>query len=170
MSRAGNAPPIAWTAEPLPALDGGALAPGQFTGKVVLVVNTASFCGYTPQYDGLARLWRDYRDRGLAVLGVPSNDFGRQEPGSAAEIKSFCELTYGVDFPMLSKQEVIGPKAHPLYRWAAEAGGGEAVPQWNFHKILIGRDGKFIAAFPSDVEPGNKTLLKAIEKALAAES
>jgi glutathione peroxidase len=159
--------PLVWAREPLPTLEGGLLAPADLEGKVVLMVNTASFCGYTPQYKGLARLWQDYRGRGLVVLGVPSNDFGAQEPGSDSEIKGFCELTYGVDFPMLSKQDVIGPQAHPLYLWAAAAGGPAAVPQWNFHKILIGRDGRFIAAFPSAVEPTDATLIKAIEAALA---
>ena len=115
------------------SIDGGKLPFSAWKGRPVLVVNTASFCGYTPQYETLEKLWRSYKDRGLVLLGVPSNDFGQQEPGSAAEIKQFCE-TYDVSFPLSRKEKVIGPEAHPFYRWiAAELGEGSA-PRWNFHK------------------------------------
>ena len=110
-------------------------------GRPVLVVNTASFCGYTPQYRDLEALWRRYRERGLVVLGVPSNDFGQQEPGSAAEIKQFCETNYQVDFPLTEKYRVIGGDAHPFYRWVAAQLGEAGAPRWNFHKYLIGPDG-----------------------------
>ena len=145
------------------AIAGGPLALSDYAGKAVLVVNTASFCGFTRQYEGLQRLWERYRDRGLVVLGVPSNDFGGQEPGSAAEIKAFCEVTYGIDFPMTSKVEVKGPSAHPFYRWAgAELGA----PRWNFHKYLVGPDGGLRAAFGTRVEPDDESLGAAIEAAL----
>ncbi len=111
-------------------------------GRPVLVVNTASFCGYTPQYRDLEALWQRYRERGLVVLGVPSNDFGQQEPGSAAEIKQFCETNYAVDFPLAQKCRVIGGEAHPFYRWVAESLGEAGTPRWNFHKYLIAPDGE----------------------------
>jgi len=164
---AADAPPLDWSTLPLPALEGGELRPESFAGKVVLVVNTASFCGYTPQYQGLQTLWQDYRDRGLVVLGVPANDFGAQEPGSDGEIKRFCEGSYGVDFPMLSKQSVVGPSAHPLYRWAAQATGPAGLPKWNFHKLLVGRDGRLAAWFPTSASPSGDQVRTAIEAALA---
>lgn len=166
-SMAADAPPLDWSSLPLPALEGGQLPAASLVGKVVLVVNTASFCGYTPQYQGLQALWQDYRDRGLVVLGVPANDFGAQEPGSDGEIKRFCEGSYGVDFPMLSKQSVIGPAAHPLYRWAAQATGPAGLPKWNFHKLLVGRDGRLAAWFPTSASPGSDQVRTAIEAALA---
>jgi glutathione peroxidase len=137
-----------------------------FKGEVVLMVNTASQCGYTPQYEGLQRLQATYEGKGFSVIGVPSNDFGGQEPGSAEQIRSFCEANYGVTFPMAAKTPVTGKSAHPLYRWAAAELGPEAQPKWNFHKILIGRDGKPIAAFPSGVAPESPKLVKAIEAAI----
>src|SRR5262249_54993644 len=114
----------------------------QYRGKALLIVNTASKCGFTPQYKGLQALYDKYKGRGLVVIGVPSNDFGAQEPGSAAEIKSFCELNYGVTFPMTSKYAVTGNSAHAFYKWAYEALGFGAAPKWNFHKYLASRDGK----------------------------
>ena len=122
-----------WSTLPLPAIGGGPLDAAQFRGRVVLVVNTASKCGFTPQYEGLEALWRVYRDRGLVVLGVPSNDFGAQEPGTNSDVTSFCRLSYGVDFPLMEKQTVTGGGAHPLYRWAAERTGPLGTPRWNFH-------------------------------------
>lgn len=159
-----------WAALPLPAIDGGTLAPDAFQGKAVLVVNTASQCGYTGQYEGLQKLWAGRRDRGLVVLGVPSNDFGGQEPGSNAQVASFCELNYGVDFPLMEKQSVTGPQAHGFYRWAASVTGPQGVPRWNFHKILIGRDGRLLEWFGSAVTPESATLTAAVDKALAQSS
>ncbi|MGK9235177.1 glutathione peroxidase [Inquilinus limosus] len=158
--------PLDWSALPLPKLEGGAFAPDAFAGKVVLVVNTASFCGFTRQYSGLQELWARHRGRDFVLLGVPSNDFGAQEPGSAGEIKEFCETSFGIDFPMLAKQPVVGAEAHPLYRWAAQQDPA-AVPKWNFHKLLIGRDGTLLAAFPSAAEPTGPEVAKAVDAALA---
>jgi glutathione peroxidase len=149
-------------------LMGGQIDLSAFKGKVVLVVNTASECGYTGQYAGLERLWKARRSDGLVIVGVPSNDFGGQEPGSAAEIKKFCELNYGVSFPMAAKYSVKGPNAHPFYRNSFRVLGAKAEPKWNFHKILIGKDGRPLAAFPSAVTPDSKELAQAINAALAA--
>jgi glutathione peroxidase len=150
------------------ALQGGDLPLAQYRGKVVLVVNVASQCGFTPQYNGLEKLWQDYRDRGLVVLGVPSNDFGAQEPGSAAEIQQFCESKYAVDFPLTAKVPVTGAKAHPLYKWFEARLGEEGRPRWNFHKYLIAPDGHLIAGYSSRVAPDDKKLLKAIDDNLPA--
>ncbi len=136
----------------------------QYAGKVTLVVNTASYCGFTSQYQGLEDLFAKYQSKGLVVLGFPSNDFGQQEPGSAKEIADFCFNTYGVKFPMFSKAVVIGPKRNALYDTLAKATG--KTPQWNFHKYLIDRNGKVLASFASDVAPNSKALISAIEKAL----
>ena len=136
----------------------------QYAGKVVLVVNTASFCGFTGQYEGLEALYASYKARGLVVLGFPSNDFGKQEPGSDKEIADFCYNTYAVKFPMFSKTVVSGPGRTPLYAALAEATGES--PRWNFHKYLIDRSGKVVASFASKVEPQAKPLLAAIDKAL----
>lgn len=149
-----------------PAIDGGELPLKAWAGKAVLVVNTASFCGFTPQYRELEAVWRRYRDRGFVVLGVPSNDFGAQEPGQAAQIKQFCE-TYDVSFPLADKQIVVGGKAHPFYRWiAAELGEGGA-PRWNFHKYLIAPDGTLAGAWPSSVKPDSPTITREIDALLA---
>ncbi|HZT89897.1 MAG TPA: glutathione peroxidase [Stellaceae bacterium] len=137
-------------------------------GRPVLVVNTASFCGYTPQYRDLQALWRKYRDRGLVVLGVPSNDFGQQEPGSADEIKEFCDSRYAVDFPLTEKVRVIGAAAHPFYRWIADTLGEDAAPRWNFHKYLIGPDGELAGTWPSQVEPIDGPITDEIERLLSA--
>jgi glutathione peroxidase len=166
MAAAGQ-PNLDWAALPLVAIDGTAQPPQTFQGKVVLVVNTASECGFTPQYEGLQAVWREYRDKGLVVLGVPSNDFGGQEPGGNAQVQSFCQVNYGVDFPLLEKQAVTGSAAHPLYRWAAAQTGALGVPRWNFHKLLIGRDGRLIDWFASTTEPGAPKVKAALDKALA---
>ena len=137
----------------------------QYGGKVALVVNTASYCGYTSQYEGLEALYAKYRDRGLVVLGFPSNDFGGQEPGGSKQIADFCFNTYGVKFPMFAKSVVTGKKANPLHAQLASA-TGEA-PEWNFHKYLVGKDGKVIASYASKVTPLDGKLVGAIEKALA---
>lgn len=136
----------------------------QYAGKVVLVVNTASYCGFTGQYEGLEALYARYQAKGLVVLGFPSNDFGQQEPGSAKEIADFCFNTYGVKFPMLDKSVVVGPKRNALYAELAKATG--VSPKWNFHKYLIDRRGKVVASYPSEVEPGNSQLVGALEAAL----
>jgi len=149
-----------------PAIDGGTLRLADFKGKPVLVVNTASECGYTPQYADLQQLWRRYRERGLVVLGVPSNDFGAQEPGGESEIKSFCQTNYGVDFPMTAKQTVIGGGAHPFYRWIAAELGEDAAPRWNFHKYLVAPDGSLAGLWPSNIEPLAPEITAAIEAAL----
>jgi glutathione peroxidase len=149
-----------------PAIEGGALPLKAWRGKAILVVNTASFCGFTPQYKDLEALWGKYKDRGLVVLGVPSNDFGQQEPGSAKEIKAFCE-SYDVSFPLTDKQKVIGPEAHPFYRWIAAELGDAGVPRWNFHKYLIDGQGEIAGAWPSRVTPLSTDVTGAIEQALA---
>ena len=136
----------------------------QYSGKVVVVVNTASFCGFTPQYQGLEALYAKYKDRGLVVLGFPSNDFS-QETGSNKEIADFCENTFGVKFPMFAKSSVKGPEASPLYQQLAQLSG--TAPRWNFHKYLLGRDGKLVDNYSSLTGPDNKGLVRAIEQQLA---
>jgi glutathione peroxidase len=136
----------------------------QYSGKVVLVVNTASYCGFTTQYQGLEALYATYEKRGLVILGFPSNDFGQQEPGNAKQIADLCFNTYGVKFPMFSKVEVVGPQRNALYAQLLQA--TQAAPQWNFHKYLIARDGRRVTSFASAVAPGSKTLVSAIESAL----
>jgi glutathione peroxidase len=149
------------------AIEGGRMPLEQWRGKVLLVVNTASFCGFTPQYEGLQALSQRYVQRGLVVVGVPSNDFGGQEPNSEAEILGFCKGAYNVTFPLTSKQVVSGREAHPFYRWAVDRLGAGAAPKWNFHKYLVGRDGTLIGAFPTRVTPQAPELIPAIETALA---
>lgn len=148
------------------AIDGTPLPMSDFKGRPVLLVNTASECGFTPQYEGLQTLWESYRDRGLVVLGVPSNDFGGQEPGSEAEIKEFCEATFSVDFPLTEKQVVIGGEAHPLYRWIEDSLGEAGTPRWNFHKYLIDGEGELAGAWPSSVKPLSAEIREAVETAL----
>jgi glutathione peroxidase len=137
----------------------------QYKGKVTLVVNTASYCGFTKQYEGLEALYAKYQDKGLVVLGFPSNDFGKQEPGSSKEIADFCFNTYGVKFPMFAKSSVQGGEANPLYVELIKATG--TTPKWNFYKYLIDRKGKVVAAYGSTTKPEDKTLVTEIEKALA---
>ncbi|MEM8518244.1 glutathione peroxidase [Janthinobacterium sp. CAN_S7] len=137
----------------------------QYAGKVVLVVNTASYCGFTNQYQGLEALYAKYGSKGLVVLGFPSNDFGKQEPGNSKEIADLCYNTYGVKFPMFAKSVVSGPAPNPLYAELIKQTG--KTPGWNFHKYLIDRNGKVVESFPSKVTPDDKKLLGAVEKALA---
>lgn len=137
-----------------------------YAGKVLLVVNTASFCGNTPQYEGLERLHQKYSGRGLVVVGFPSNDFGQQEPGSEKEIAEFCKMTYGVKFPMAAKTTVVGASAHPFFRQLAKVGG--AVPEWNFHKYLIDRSGSRVVSFDSGIAPESPAIVSKIESLLAA--
>ena len=136
----------------------------QFRGKVLLVVNTASECGYTPQYEGLEGLYRRYRDKGFAVLGFPANDFGGQEPGSNKQIAQFCRVNYGVTFPMFAKTSVVGANANPLYRTLATLTGKP--PRWNFHKYLLDKAGQPVAVFESAVEPADPRVTAQIEKLL----
>ena len=147
-------------------LDGNDIRLVDQTGRPVLVVNTASLCGYTPQYAGLETLWTRYRARGLLVLGVPSNDFGGQEPGGASDIHGTAHK-HGVTFPLTEKVAVKGDAAHPFYRWAALQKPAET-PRWNFHKYLVGRDGTLAAAFASAVEPTDTRVVVAVEKELPA--
>lgn len=151
----------------LPSIGGGEIRLKDFAGAAILLVNTASECGFTPQYKDLEALWRERKGKGLVVIGVPSNDFGAQEPGGEPEIKAFCEKNYGVTFPLAAKQRVIGPGAHPLYRWIAAELGEDAAPKWNFHKYLIGPDGALAGTWPSRVAPRAPELARAIEETLA---
>ncbi|HSK40451.1 MAG TPA: glutathione peroxidase [Arenibaculum sp.] len=148
------------------AMDGTPLPLAAFEGKAVLIVNTASFCGFTRQYAALQSLWESYRDRGLVVLGVPSNDFGRQEPGSNAQIRDFCETTFSIDFPMTEKVKVTRSDAHPFYRWAGTELGPLAKPRWNFHKYLVGPDGKLVTWFSTITPPRSGRLVSAVERTL----
>jgi glutathione peroxidase len=147
-------------------IDGQTHSLAEYKGKVLLVVNTASQCGSTPQYAGLEGLWRHYRDQGLVVLGFPSNDFGEQEPGDEAEIKTFCTTMYKTSFPLYAKVKVLGEGQSPVYRFLS-ADYGE--PKWNFHKYLVSREGRVIKAFPSSIPPEDATLRAAIEAALTQE-
>jgi len=149
-----------------PGLAGGTVNLAHYKGKVVLVVNVASRCGLTPQYEGLQRLWEQKGTKGLVVLGVPSNDFGAQEPGSEKDIQSFCSTKYSVSFPMTGKQAVIGGSAHPFYRWVVAEAGEAAAPKWNFHKVLIGKSGELAGVFGSRTDPADKDMVAAIDSAL----
>ena len=146
-------------------LEGGHLRLAEHAGKPILVVNTASLCAYTPQYEGLQQLWTRFRDKGLLVIGVPSNDFGGQEPGGAAEIDHTAHGDYGVTFPLTEKASVKGAAAHPFYQWAARQRPLE-VPRWNFHKYLVGSDGHIAAAFSSEIEPSDVRIVAAVAKEL----
>lgn len=147
----------------LEALEGGALPLSDFRGRVLLVVNTASFCGYTPHYAALQRLHARFEPRGFAVIGVPSNDF-RQESTEAARIRAFCDTMYGITFPLAGLTRVTGREAHPLFAWLAARAGGP--PRWNFHKYLVARDGRAVRGFPTATEPEAPVLLRALEAAL----
>jgi glutathione peroxidase len=149
-----------------PALAGGGIGLADYAGKPLMVVNTASLCGFTPQYAGLQQLWAEFGGRGLTIIGVPSNDFGSQEPGGAAEIGNTAHHQYGVTFPIAAKASVKGENAHPFYKWAAEARPKD-VPRWNFHKYLIGRDGYLAEVFPESVEPTDTRIKTAIARALS---
>lgn len=149
-----------------PGIEGGDVALGDFAGRPVLVVNTASRCGFTYQYEALQSLYARYRDRGLVVLGVPSNDFGGQELATEAKVKEFCEVAFGVDFPLTEITKVRGPTAHPFYKWAADTLGAAKAPRWNFHKYLIAPDGRLLAAFGTKTEPLDDAVVGAIEPLL----
>ena len=145
------------------SIEGQPLPLSAYRGKALLVVNTASFCGFTRQYADLQAVWSRYRDRGLVVLGVPSNDFGNQEPGSDAEIKQFCEVNFDVDFPLTAKVHVVGEEAHPFYGWAAEVLGAGSIPRWNFHKYLVSPEGELVASFSTMTSPSSPAVIRAIE-------
>lgn len=151
----------------LPALDGSPNVLGPLAGKVTLAVNVASRCGLTPQYTGLEQLHEELRDKGFTVVGLPCNQFGKQEPGTAAEIAEFCSATYGVTFPMSGKLDVNGPGRHPLYAWLTDPKNGfPGDIQWNFEKFLIGRDGRVLRRYPPTTPPSDKGLLADIAAAL----
>ena len=152
----------------LKTIDGKPMPMAQYKGKVVLLVNTASMCGFTPQYEGLQQLHDSYKAKGFTVVGVPSGDFGGQELGTNSEVKQFCESKFGIKFPMAEKSVVKGPKAIPVYKWAAATLGDASTPQWNFHKYLVGKDGKLIAAFGSRTTPLSPEVTGAVTKALSA--
>ncbi|MFL5322283.1 MAG: glutathione peroxidase [Myxococcaceae bacterium] len=147
------------------SLDGKPVDLSTYKGKVLLVVNTASECGFTPQYQGLEKLYEQLKEKNVVVLGFPSNDFGGQEPGTAPEIKKFCELRFHVQFPMMEKVKTKGPDQSPIYKFLSSKHGE---PQWNFHKYVVGKDGQVAAAFKSDVKPDSPELKRAIDAALAA--
>jgi glutathione peroxidase len=151
-----------------PGLEGGDIRLADFAGKPILVVNTASLCGYTPQYAGLQQLWTRFGERGLMIIGVPSNDFGGQEPGSAADIDATAHRQYGVGFPLAAKAVVKGPNAHPFYKWAAVERPLET-PHWNFHKYLVGHDGRIAAVFPTETEPIDPHVIAAIAREIGRE-
>jgi glutathione peroxidase len=146
-------------------IDGESVELSRYQGKALLIVNVASQCGYTSQYAGLQKLYTDYADKGLVVLGFPSNDFGGQEPGSEAEIKHFCSSKFGVTFPMFAKVKVVGQEKHPLYQLLSKSTGGEDVG-WNFEKFLVDRNGLVVARFKSGVKPSDAILISAIDEAL----
>ena len=147
-------------------LDGSDLKLNEYKGKVIIVINVASQCGFTKQYDDMQKIWEKYQSKGIIMLGVPSNDFGNQEPGDSKEIKNFCDAKFGISFPMTEKVVVKGDKAHPFFKWAKENHGKSAIPKWNFHKIIIGKDGKVHDTFGSITNPSSQKFIISIEKAL----
>ena len=150
-----------------PSIEGGQLSLSDYQGKVLLVVNTASQCGFTPQYTALQALWSQYRDKGLVVIGVPSDDFGGQELDSEQQVKEFCEVNFDIDFPMTAITKVKGGNAHAFYQWAGQQVGMMGKPKWNFHKFLIGRDGQMADWFSSMTTPDSQKIKKSVDAALA---
>ena len=148
------------------SINGGELDLSSFKGKTILLVNVASKCGFTNQYDDLQNLYDNFKDKGLIVIGIPTNQFGGQEPGSEKEIKNFCETNFNITFPMTSKYEVKGDNAHPIYIWAKDSFGKSTVPKWNFHKILINKNGKIEDTFASFTGPLSNKVVKKIEQIL----
>ena len=144
------------------SIDGSLIKLNKYREKVIVVVNVASRCGYTTQYEDLQKLWSEYKRKNLVILGVPTNNF-RQEPGNNKEIKNFCETNFGITFPMTEKISVIGNNSHPFYKWARKDYGIGAIPKWNFHKIIIGKDGKVAETFSSITKPSSKKFTKTIE-------
>ena len=147
-------------------IDGEELNLSSFKGQTILLVNVASNCGFTKQYDDLQKLYDIYKDRGLVVFGIPSNQFGGQEPGSNSEIKDFCETNFNITFPITSKYDVKGNNAHPIYIWAKETYGKSTIPKWNFHKILINKNGKIEDTYASFTKPMSKKIIKRLEQIL----
>ena len=148
------------------SINGDELNIAGMNGKTILLVNVASNCGFTKQYDELQKLYDNYRDKGLIVIGVPSNQFGGQEPGTESEIKDFCETNFNITFPITSKYDVKGSNAHPIYLWAKETYGKSAVPKWNFHKILINKEGKIEDTYLSFTNPLSNKITKKLEQIL----
>ena len=148
------------------SINGDELKLSTFNGKTILLVNVASKCGFTKQYNDLQKLYDDFKDKGLVVIGVPTNQFGGQEPGTEIEIKNFCETNFNITFPMTSKYDVKGDNAHPVYLWAKNAFGKSTVPKWNFHKILINKEGKVDDTFTSFTGPLSKKIIKKLEQIL----
>ena len=146
-------------------IDGNIIKLSNYKNKVIVVVNVASRCGYTPQYEGLQSLWSKYKDKNLVIIGVPTNNF-KQEPGANEEIKNFCETNFGITFPMTEKINVIGKNSHPFYKWARNDYGIGAIPKWNFHKIIIGKNGKVIDTFASFTKPTSSKFIKVIENSI----
>jgi len=145
-------------------LDGSQLSLSEYKGKVIIAVNVASQCGFTKQYEDMQDVWKKYQSKGIIMLGIPSNDFGQQEPGTSKEIKNFCEAKFGITFPMTEKVSVKGPDAHPFYVWAKDNYGKSAIPKWNFHKIIINKEGKIAETFSSITNPSSKKFINLIEK------
>ena len=148
------------------SINGVELDLSSFKGKTILLVNVASKCGFTNQYEELQKIYDDFKDKGLIVIGIPTNQFGGQEPGSEKEIKNFCETNFNITFPMTSKYEVKGDNAHPIYIWAKDSFGKSTVPKWNFHKILINKNGKIEDTFASFTGPLSNKVVKKIEQIL----
>jgi len=149
-------------------LDGSQLSLSEYKGKVIIAVNVASQCGFTKQYEDMQDVWKKYQSKGIIMLGIPSNDFGQQEPGTSKEIKNFCEAKFGITFPMTEKVSVKGPDAHPFYLWAKDNYGKSAIPKWNFHKIIIDKSGKIADTFSSITNPSSKKFIKVLEKLINA--
>ena len=147
-------------------IDGKVINLSKYKNKAILLVNVASKCGFTKQYTGLQKIWDIYKDKGLIVLGIPSNQFGGQEPGTNEEIKKFCTINFNITFPITDKVDVKGDKAHEIYKWAKKNYGKSTIPKWNFHKILINKEGKIQDTFSSFTEPTSKKITKEIEKIL----
>ena len=145
-------------------LDGTPLNLSEYRGKVIVAINVASQCGFTSQYEDMQQVWEKYRSKGIIILGIPSNDFGKQEPGSNEDIKNFCEAKFGISFPMTEKVSVKGSEAHPFYIWARENYGKSAIPKWNFHKIIIDKNGKVADTYSSITNPSSKKFIKTLEK------
>ena len=145
-------------------LDGSNLELSEYKNKVIVVINVASQCGFTSQYEDMQKIWEKYQSKGIVILGVPSNDFGSQEPGSNQEIKNFCEAKFGITFPMTEKVSVKGENAHPFYVWSKKNYGSGAIPKWNFHKIIIDKNGKIAETFSSITNPSSKKFIKTLEK------
>ena len=145
-------------------LDGSPLNLSEYKDKVIVVVNVASQCGFTKQYEDMQNIWEKYQSKGIVMLGIPSNDFGKQEPGTSKEIKNFCEAKFGITFPMTEKVSVKGSEAHPFYIWARENYGKSAIPKWNFHKIIIDKNGKIAETFSSITNPSSKKFIEVLDR------